>query len=75
MRYLDEMYRQLALLRLRRHRYPRKVRVHPLDLAQIPHGSPSLRRGMDITRLAGVIVEPDCAVPRGQPVAEYEDEA
>lgn len=68
---MDEIMRASAQVRAARARVrPSLLRVHPLDLAAIPRSRGVPFGGMDITRLVGIPVEPDCAVPRGEPVVE-----
>jgi len=69
---LEDVKRAVAILRAGRFKHPVKVRMHPLDIQKM-----SRKYGGDtdavLHRIVGVPVFPDCAVPRGRPIAEYDE--
>jgi len=69
---LEDLRRAVAILRTGRHKHPIKIRMHPLDMNAMARkygGDPNAV----IEKIAGAPVEMDCAVPRGRPVAEYDE--
>jgi len=69
---LEDVKRAVAVLRAGRFKHPVKVRMHPLDVQAMrrKYGGDT---GAVLHRLVGVPVEEDCAVPRGRPIAEYDE--
>ena len=69
---LEDLKRAVAILESGRIKHPVKVRMHPLDIASLGR-----KYGGDtsavLERLVGAPVTLDCAVPRGRPIAEYDE--
>lgn len=70
---IREIARAAARVKAARNKQPKRVRLHPLDWQLLERRYGVKKTGiMSPPLVMGIPVELDCAVRRGEPVADYE---